>query len=181
MHLAAFLTLVMAIRVPPTYENEPERTFHGKIIFATFVILHFSLAVVKHLSLFRTNYFDDKMSFFILWVAIMTCCLCQNWVFIDGRDRSDLTEDQLKFELWLWIELLFVWSFICGGAFYALCCIIKHPCLLFTSPQVNQNSHGDFMETNGLLLDLTNNMSAPALVGIWLARSTLEDHVDRIP
>jgi len=180
VHLAAFLTMILAIRVPPTYEDNPERTKHGKIIFANFVILHLSLAVVKYLSLFSSPYFKDKMTIFIMWVVFTTCSLCQNWVFVNGRDTSALTVDQIKFERWLWIELMFVLSFIFGGAFYALVCKITRPCLLFSSPLLNTNSHGDFMETYGLLLDLTNNMSAPALVGILIA-SYGDEELDWIP
>ena len=130
VHLAAFLTLILCFAGRlPKYEGDPDRTKQATIMYTLLVFLHLVLAVVKFISLYHHTYFNNKMTIFIMIMVFMTCELCQNWVFDRGEDINTLTEDQIKFERWLWIELQFIISFIFGGIFFLLCSKIKRPVL----------------------------------------------------
>ena len=85
VHVASFITLLSVVR-PPTYEDDPDKTTHGKVIYSAFLILHFCCALVKYSSLYLTRYFDAKMCFFVLWTIIMSIYVCQHWVFTQDRN-----------------------------------------------------------------------------------------------
>ena len=61
-----------------------------------------------------------------------------------------------------------IWSYFFGAALFIICHKIKQPCLRLES-FLDENSFGDFMEANGITIDLTNNMCAPAFVGVVLS------------
>ena len=169
VHLAAFLTLILCFAGRlPKYEGDPDKTKQATIMYALLVFLHLVLAVVKFISLYRNTYFNNKMTIFIMIMVFMTCELCQNWVFDRGEDINTLTKDQIKFERWLWIELQFIISFIFGGIFFLLCSKIKRPVIYFPQFGLIEENFGDFVEANGVVIDLTCNFSAPAIVGIIL-------------
>ena len=91
VHIAAFLTLILSIRGAPNYEDDPDKSKQATIVFTALVLLHLLLGVAKYLSLYKSTYFNNKMTFFIMLMVFMTCNLCQNWVFIGEQDKSTLT------------------------------------------------------------------------------------------
>jgi len=52
VHVAAFLTLVLVIRVPPDYGEDNPKTQNAKVIFASLVVMHFCLGAIKYVSLY---------------------------------------------------------------------------------------------------------------------------------
>lgn len=89
------------------------------------------------------------MCLLVLWTIITITYVCQNWVFKMDRDTSNLSLEELSFELWLWIELMFIFSFIIGGIVFAFFRKIKHPVLCFSGPLLVGENYGDcdFMES----------------------------------
>jgi len=76
IHLAAFLTLIGTIWQPPEYENDEERTKSAGWIFGLLVVGHFVYAIAKWLSLFYTNFFDDKKEIGVIFLVVMVIHIC---------------------------------------------------------------------------------------------------------
>lgn len=102
-------------------------------------------------------------------VVILTCYLCDNWVYSqDGKDSSH-TLHQEKFEVWLRCEAYAIRSYIFAGALYTFCCHIKSPTVTFQCTLLKEDFFSDFMDTNKVGLDMTINMCTPGLVGVGLS------------
>ena len=102
----------------------------------------------------------------MIFLVVMVIHLCQDWIYDAKADREPLTPEQKKFELWLATEAGIIVSCIFGGILYSFTFKLQHPCLTFRSPLLNGESFGDFMQSNTLAIDMTNNVLTPAVIGI---------------
>ena len=68
--LAAFLTLLLVIRKPPSYDDE-ERDSKAKWLFSFLVIYHLALTVFKYCITWLTESLWNMMPFIMFGVVIM--------------------------------------------------------------------------------------------------------------
>ena len=108
------------------------------------------------------------MTLCMIMVVTTGCILMGNWIF-DNNDTTMKTEEQVRFELWLLIELYLIYSYVTGAALFALVSKLKKPVLSITSVFLSGEGHSDFMEYYNLQIDFSNTMFVPANTSIFLA------------
>ena len=154
--LAAFLTLLLVIRKPPSYDDE-ERDSKAKWLFSFLVIYHLALAVFKYCITWLTEGLWNMMPFIMFGVVIMVTQLQQNWIYNEERiNDEDKDTEQIRFEMWLFIELLMIGAYICGGALYLFMSKIKKPAFTLDTPTSSDNvelDNLDFIERNMFMID----------------------------
>ena len=79
-NLAAMLTLLITIRVPPKYDDEDENR-QAKGIFVSLIICHFILGLFKYLSTFRMPVLNEFTSVIMYGTVSLVSVLCYQWVF----------------------------------------------------------------------------------------------------
>ena len=94
VHFAAFLTLILAIRKPPEYENDEKTTHDAKMMFSALVIFHLVLGFVRFHSINISMYFWDSLTPLMIAVVILTCFLCDNWIYSTKNTGISYTLDQ---------------------------------------------------------------------------------------
>ena len=174
VHLAAALTILICFwwnGSVPEYEDNGDRSKHATIVFWILLLFHALMAFVKYAALEVEwgKWFWDKLPLFVFIVISMACYLAHHWIFNIDRPEASITEEQEKFETWLYVEYCFIWSYIVAGTVFAFVSQITRPKMRIMSVLINNDSFGDFMEQNSLLLDLSNTLFAPAIVGGSLA------------
>ena len=108
----------------------------------------------------------------------MACYICQNWVYdVDLQHEDDKTAEAIKFENWIDTEFVLMCSYILGGVTYAFCNKIWTLSLRFYPEQEDDHEIGDYIEVNMFLIDMSNNMFAPALVGLVLGFTDLKSQM----
>ena len=173
VNLAALLTLLLAIRSPPDYGEDSQRTYHAKLLFSGLVLIHLFLGIVKYVSLFLSRVFWDWIVLFCLVNIVVMVYICQNWLYIDGRDINDLTPEQYKFELWLWTELMLIYTSIASSAIYITACYFRHPTVVISSQLDGENIFSDFLDAHMLMVDFMNSIFAPGLIALMIAFSNM--------
>ena len=134
MHIAAWLAMCIFIRAPE-YEEDPERNKEAKRIYWVLIIFHIVMAFIKFHSTFLSKYFWDKMTTFILILCVLITYLCGNWVYNPPKhDIEPASEEQQRFESWLFIELILVIAYISGAATYIIIYHFQKPSLEFPVP-----------------------------------------------
>ena len=175
VNLAALMTLVLAIRTPPDYGDDTDedinRTLHAKLIFSGLVLMHTFLCVVKYLSLHVTRWFWDLLVLLSLINIVIMIYICQRWLYIDDRDLSTLTDEQYKFQMWLWTELMLVYASIAGSAIYISVSYFHHPTFVICSTMDKVSMFGDFLDSHMTMVDFMNSIFSPGLIAIMIALS----------
>ena len=132
--LAAFFTMLLVIRKPPSYEDE-DRDVKAKVVFSFLVIYHLALAVFKYCLTWLHEGLWNMMPFIMFVVVIIVTILQQNWIYdeelINAEEKS---LEQSRFEMWLFIEMLIIGAYICGGAVYILMSKIKKAAFTLDTP-----------------------------------------------
>ena len=170
----AALTLVFFIR-PPEYEGNEQRTKEALRLYVILIFWHVWLTLVIWSNFWYTKFFQDKLTIFMICQLLLACYICENWVYdVDLQLKEDKTAKAIKFECWIDIEFVLMCSYILGGVTYAICNKIWKLSLRFTREGEDELEFGDYIEVNMFLIDISNNMFAPALVGIVLGMTDLE-------
>ena len=76
-----------------------------------------------------------------------------------------LTPSQRKWEVWLYLEYMLVYSNIMGGIVYILICRIAPMAIEVHSDLLSKDGMGDFLDANTMIVDLFNAIISPAIVG----------------
>ena len=126
VNLACLLTLLLAIRGPPSYPDDPERDTNAKVTYSMLVLLHACLTFVKTWSLFVSRFFWDKQTLLTLITVVLAANICVDWLFGQGPS-GELTLDQTRFQHWLLVEMALLVGYVLSGVFYAFLAKLKHP------------------------------------------------------
>ena len=112
--------MLIAIRAPPTYEDE----FLNREAMWTYgllCVMHAIMSFVKLWSLYIGRYFWDKQTILMLFTVGVQILLCRNWLFNEERaslESIPLNKDQKKFETWIYLEYILIYSNIVGAIMY---------------------------------------------------------------
>ena len=92
VNLAALFAMLIAIRVPPEYEDDSLNTC-AKWTFFALILMHTIVCIVKVHALYFGDYFWDKQTMVMLLVVGMQIWLCSRWLYNEERDITKvLTE-----------------------------------------------------------------------------------------
>ena len=120
VNLAALLAMLIAIRAPPAYED-PELDEQATWTYVLLVLMHAIMSFVKLWSLYISTYFWDKQTILMLVVVGIQILICRNWIYNENRDSLlyvPLTDVQKKFETWIYLEYILIYSNIVGAMMY---------------------------------------------------------------
>ena len=92
VNLAALFAMLIAIRVPPEYEDDVLDR-NAKWTFSMLIFMHALVCLVKVHALYLGDYFWDKQTMIMLIVVGMQIWLCSSWLYNEDRDVTTvLTE-----------------------------------------------------------------------------------------
>ena len=112
--------MLVAIRAPPPYDD-PVLDKASNWTFVLLIFMHAITSFVKLWSLYFGTYFWDKQTILMLFVVGVQIILCRNWLYNDARDPlyiNPLTDMQKKFETWIYLEYILIYSNIAGAVMY---------------------------------------------------------------
>ena len=167
VNLAALLAMLIAIRAPPNYENE-DLDRDAKWTFTMLIFMHAITCAVKVHALYIGDYWWDKQTVMMLYVVGMQIWLCRGWLYNLDEDAVPLTPSQRKWEIWLYLEYMLVYSNIMGGIVYILICRIAPMAIEVHSEHLSRDGMGDFLDANTMIVDLFNAIISPAIVGFQI-------------
>ena len=112
--------MLIAIRAPPAYDD-PYLDKEATWTYCLLIFLHAIMSFVKLWSLYLGTYFWDKQTLLMLFTVGVQILLCRNWIYNEERESLlyvPLTEEQKKFETWIYLEYLLIYSNIAGAILY---------------------------------------------------------------
>ena len=116
-------------------------------------------------------------------VVIAVIFLQHNWIYDEERFNDEEKDKwQVKWEMWLLIEMLIIVANICAGASYLFCSKLKKKAVVYVpededdkdkNKDKNKNKDEDdleldFIDENMFIIDMTQSMLVPGLVGCFL-------------
>ena len=85
VNLAALFAMLIAIRIPPDYEDE-QLDDSAKWTFFSLLAMHALVCIVKVHALYYGDYFWDKQTMIMLVVVGMQIWICSTWLYNEDRD-----------------------------------------------------------------------------------------------
>ena len=86
VNAAAFLTILTAVWSPPEYEDK-DRQAQAKIIFFCLLAQHLAFAVMKYVTLYRTEYYEKWSTILVILQLVLMCFILRDWVFYVNADK----------------------------------------------------------------------------------------------
>ena len=89
--------------------------------YGLLIVMHAITSFVKLWSLYIGTYFWDKQTIMMLFVVGVQILLCRNWLYDEEREsllNVPLKDEQKKFETWIYLEYILVYSNIVGAIQY---------------------------------------------------------------
>ena len=80
LHVAAFLSMIIAVR-PPDYTDNPEQTEKAKTIYYVLLTMHIVLAVLKYINIFVNKKLMVVNAISMFGVILIFGHLCEDWIF----------------------------------------------------------------------------------------------------
>ena len=120
INLAALLAMLIAIRAPPAYDD-PYLDKEATWTYCLLILMHAIMSFVKVWSLYIGTYFWDKQTILMLFVVGIQILICRNWLYNEDRDSLltvPLTDQQKKFETWIYLEYILIYSNVAGAIMY---------------------------------------------------------------
>ena len=112
--------MLIAIRWPPAYDD-PDLDKTATWTYVLLICMHAIMSFVKLWSLYLGTYFWDKQTIMMLFVVGVQILLCRNWLYNEDREsllNVPLTDSQKKFETWIYLEYILIYSNIIGAIMY---------------------------------------------------------------
>lgn len=112
--------MLIAIRAPPAYDD-PELNEQATWTYVLLIVMHAVMSFVKLWSLYIGTYFWDKQTLLMLFVVGVQIILCRSWLYNEERASFSyvpLKDEQKKFETWIYLEYILIYSNIAGAIMY---------------------------------------------------------------
>ena len=97
---------------PAEYTGVEEwRTDSAKVIYTVLFLYHLMFSTIEMLVEWRYDkWVRSQWTILLVITVYLVIYLCQNWVYVPGRDLSALTPRQELFEQWLWVEVCLIYG-----------------------------------------------------------------------
>ena len=86
VNAAAFLTMLTGVWFIPEYEDK-DRQAQAKIIFFCLLAQHLAFAVMKYVTLYRTEYYEKWSTILVILQLVLMCFILRDWVFYVNADK----------------------------------------------------------------------------------------------
>ena len=142
-NIACLVALLFVIRKPPYYTKDSpqpktadELNHEARILFSFLIIGHFFTAIFR--SLQRSNRFKkyvvSSVSIFMAVWGVLDAAIAMNWSFPRAPNSPYLrsiglwqNDKQFQFEIWMWLEMGILWSYLFGTMWFLFCSFLRAP------------------------------------------------------